>query len=344
MLHFVCNFYTQLSLFLMPPHYKKKSAFFLIFFERSGMQVQVQVEDYFKATRQQVKQNCRKNENIEKWNGVEWKHFSYFSLFPPFDHSSSSSLIFIIPFFLFLQVFKLDDITSSQRAAVYSQRRAFLSSSDEGKKRCTNLTSSIFINYFPLFFVSRTTSFTFFFLLILIISSSISSSLPLYLFLLPFSLLSYFPFLFFESHSSQLLDCIRNAGHFQEILPYYNGRNICCISTPRPQRYLITHFLSIFIIMISHNQIQSCNIQQCYERTNRYLSTNCVFLCPIPLLVLLPFCNISPPSSPLFHHLSLSLIFFPSSRLLFSLLSFSSSHLPRLVTSFCQANLQWVVH
>ena len=30
------------------------------------------------------------------------------------------------------QVFKLDDVTSSQRAAVYSQRRAFLSSSDEG--------------------------------------------------------------------------------------------------------------------------------------------------------------------------------------------------------------------
>jgi preprotein translocase subunit SecA len=44
--------------------------------------VQIQVEDYFKATRQQV--------------------------------------------------FKLDDITSSQRSAVYSQRRAFLSSSDEG--------------------------------------------------------------------------------------------------------------------------------------------------------------------------------------------------------------------
>ena len=44
--------------------------------------VQMQVEDYFKATRQQV--------------------------------------------------FKLDDVTSSQRAAVYSQRRAFLSSSDEG--------------------------------------------------------------------------------------------------------------------------------------------------------------------------------------------------------------------
>ena len=148
-------------------------------------------------------------------------------------------------------MFKLDDITSSQRAAVYSQRRAFLSSSDEGGKRCTNLTNSIFINYFPLFFVSRTTSFTFFFLLIL----TTSSSLPLYLFLLPFPLLSYFPPLFFESYSSQLLDCIRNAGHFQEILPYYNGRNIRCISTPRPQRYLITHFLSIFIIMISHNQI-----------------------------------------------------------------------------------------
>ena len=31
------------------------------------------------------------------------------------------------------QVFKLDDITSSQRAAVYSQRRAFLSSSEEGR-------------------------------------------------------------------------------------------------------------------------------------------------------------------------------------------------------------------
>ena len=44
--------------------------------------VQMQVEDYFKATRQQV--------------------------------------------------FRLDDVTSSQRAAVYSQRRAFLSSSDEG--------------------------------------------------------------------------------------------------------------------------------------------------------------------------------------------------------------------
>jgi hypothetical protein len=47
------------------------------------------------------------------------------------------SFLFILSSLFFLsfpQVFKLDDITSSQRAAVYSQRRAFLSSSDEGTK------------------------------------------------------------------------------------------------------------------------------------------------------------------------------------------------------------------
>jgi preprotein translocase subunit SecA len=30
-------------------------------------------------------------------------------------------------------VFKLDEVMSSQRVAIYSQRRAFLTSSDEGK-------------------------------------------------------------------------------------------------------------------------------------------------------------------------------------------------------------------
>ena len=38
------------------------------------------------------------------------------------------------------QVFKLDDVTSSQRAAVYSQRRAFLSSSDEGMLETFTMT------------------------------------------------------------------------------------------------------------------------------------------------------------------------------------------------------------
>ena len=31
------------------------------------------------------------------------------------------------------QVFKLDEVTSSQRVAIYSQRRAFLTSSDDGR-------------------------------------------------------------------------------------------------------------------------------------------------------------------------------------------------------------------
>ena len=41
------------------------------------------------------------------------------------------------------QVFKLDDITSSQRAAVYSQRRAFLSSSEEGNNVNINININI---------------------------------------------------------------------------------------------------------------------------------------------------------------------------------------------------------
>lgn len=86
--------------------------------------VQSQVEDYFQATRQQV--TFKLLDDVTP---------APHPLDPPSPSLPSLPSTFLMPPVSRCdheQVFKLDDVTSSQRAAVYSQRRAFLSSSDEG--------------------------------------------------------------------------------------------------------------------------------------------------------------------------------------------------------------------
>ena len=73
--------------------------------------VQIQVEEYFRATRQQVRYG-RVAQGRSGWD--------------------MQSRLCIVCMYVW-QVFRLDEVASYQRSAVYSQRRAFLTSSDDGR-------------------------------------------------------------------------------------------------------------------------------------------------------------------------------------------------------------------